>query len=94
MYNNIISYKLIIIGKVQDVGFRYWFNKEAIALNLKGYVKNLNNENEVESIIQGQINNILHFVEKCKKGPRLAIVEKVISKNIITDKVYTNFEIQ
>ena len=61
MNNNIKSHQLIIIGKVQGVGFRYWFNKEAIALNLKGYVKNLNNENEVESIVQGQINNILHF---------------------------------
>ena len=94
MNNNIKTYKLIIIGKVQGVGFRYWFNKEAIALNLKGYVRNLENENEVESIIQGQPNNILHFIEKCKNGPKLAIVEKVMSKNITIDKVYTNFKIQ
>ena len=94
MSNNIKTYKLIIIGKVQGVGFRYWFNKEAIALNLKGYVKNLENENEVESIIQGHVNNILHFIEKCKNGPKLAMVEKVISKNITNDKVYANFKIQ
>ena len=94
MNNNIKTYKLIIIGKVQGVGFRYWFNKEAIALNLKGYVRNLENENEVESIIQGSANNISHFIEKCKHGPKLAMVEKIISKNINDYKVCTNFKIQ
>ena len=94
MSNNIKTYKLIIIGKVQGVGFRFWFDKEAVALNLKGYVKNLENKNEVESIIQGKLNNILHFIEKCKNSSKLAIVEKIIPKNIAIDKVYTNFKIQ
>ncbi len=94
MNSNSKTYKLIIIGKVQGVGFRYWFNKEAIALNLKGYVKNLENENEIESIIQGHVNNISPFIEKCKHGPKFAMVEKVITKNINNDKVYTNFKIQ
>jgi len=94
MSNNNKTFKLTIIGKVQGVGFRYWFSKEAIALNLKGYVKNLKNENEVESIVQGHANNISHFIEKCKHGPKLAMVEKIISKNINDYKVCTNFKIQ
>ena len=94
MSNNNKTFKLTIIGKVQGVGFRYWFSKEAISLNLKGYVKNLENENEVESIIQGDVNNISHFIKKCKYGPKLAMVEKVISKSINDDKVYANFKIQ
>ncbi|WP_323807403.1 acylphosphatase [Acinetobacter piscicola] len=32
--------RLIIKGRVQGVGYRRWFEKEAIQLNLKGYVRN------------------------------------------------------
>ena len=85
---------LVISGRVQGVGFRYWFHKEAIILNLKGYINNLNNGNEVESLIQGQKDNILYMIKKCKKGPKLAIVEKVISTNIISCEIYSEFIIK
>ena len=34
-----------------------------VYLNLKGYVKNLNKSNEVESIVQGKMDNILLIIE-------------------------------
>ena len=77
MNNNIKTYLLTIKGKVQNVGFRYWFHQEAINLDLKGYVKNLNDENEVESLVQGQLSEILDIIEKSKKGPELALIEEV-----------------
>ena len=94
MNKNIKTYLLTIKGKVQNVGFRYWFHQKAINLDLKGYVKNLNNKNEVESLIQGHLNKILHIIEKSKKGPQLAIVENVIFKETFTNKIYTNFIIK
>ena len=33
--------KLIIQGRVQGVGYRRWFEQKALALELKGYVRNL-----------------------------------------------------
>ena len=36
------TYRLIIKGKVQDVGFRHWFSNLAISLGLDGYVQNKN----------------------------------------------------
>ena len=87
------TYRLIIKGKVQDVGFRYWFSNLAISLGLNGYIKNLNNKNEVETIVQGQINDIIKITEKCKNGPELAIVEDVISKQIINKVQYKEFKI-
>ena len=60
------TYKLIIKGKVQGVGFRYWFYQEANSLGLNGYVKNLKNENIVEAIIQGEINIISKILKKLK----------------------------
>ena len=94
MNQNIKTYLLTIKGRVQNVGFRYWVYQEAINLDLKGYVKNLNNKNKVELLVQGQLNKILHIIEKSKKGPKLAIVENVLFKETITNKIYTNFLIK
>ena len=85
------TYLLKIRGKVQNVGFRYWFFQEAVNLNLNGYVKNLDNTNEVESLVQGESKNITLIIKKSKKGPKFAKVEKIISKHIKTNTIYNNF---
>ena len=38
--SEIKTYRLIIKGKVQNVGFRHWFSDLAISLGLNGYVQN------------------------------------------------------
>jgi len=85
------TYKLIIKGKVQDVGFRHWFSNLAISLGLNGYVQNQHNKDEVEAIIQGDMDNILNIAEKSKTGPELALVECVIPNKIITNATYSGF---
>ena len=85
------TFLLKIRGKVQNVGFRYWFFQEAVNLNLNGYVKNLDNTNEVESLVQGESKNITLIIKKSKNGPKLAKVEKIISKQIKTNTIYNNF---
>ena len=59
MNKEIKTYRLIIKGKVQNVGFRHWFSNLAISLGLNGYVQNTANNDEVEAIVQGNINAIL-----------------------------------
>ena len=90
---DILTYKLLIKGKVQDVGYRYWFNKIAISMNINGYVKNLINKDEVEVLIQGQSKNIFNIIEKSKIGPEFAIVISVISKKTLSNKIYKTFSI-
>ena len=85
------TYRLIIKGKVQDVGFRHWFSNLAISLGLNGYVQNQHNKNEVEAIIQGDMDNILNIAEKSKTGPELALVEGVIPNKIISNATYSGF---
>lgn len=43
---------LTISGRVQGVGYCRWFEKQALELNLNGYVKNLDS-GEVETVIIG-----------------------------------------
>ena len=85
------TYRLIIKGKVQGVGFRHWFSDLAISLGLNGYVQNLKNKDEVEAIIQGNIKDILNITEKSKNGPEMSLVEGVIPNQIISNVKYSGF---
>lgn len=68
--------KLIIQGKVQGVGYRRWFKKEAIQLNLKGHVRNLVT-GEVEAVIIGEQQAILAIIHHSYAGPLYAQVESI-----------------
>ena len=85
------TYRLIIKGKVQNVGFRYWFSNLAISLDLNGYIQNQKNINKVETIVQGNMKNILVIMEKSKTGPKISIVEDVTSNKIISNVTYSEF---
>ena len=91
MKEEIKTYRLIIKGKVQNVGFRHWFSDLAISIGLNGYVQNLLNEDEVEAVIQGKIKDIINITEKSKNGPELALVEGVIPSEIISNVKYSGF---
>ena len=89
--NEIKTYRLVIKGKVQGVGFRHWFSDLAISLGLNGYIQNKESKDEVEAIIQGDMQSILSITEKAKDGPSLALVEGVIPNSIISNVKYSGF---
>ena len=89
--NKIKTFRLIIKGKVQGVGFRHWFSDIAISLGLNGYVQNKESKDEVEAIIQGDMQSILSITKKAKDGPSLALVEGVIPSSIISNVKYSGF---
>ena len=91
MNEDLKTYRLVIKGKVQNVGFRHWFSNLAISLGLNGYIQNQLNKDEVEAIIQGSMNDILNIAEKSKTGPELALVEGVIPSKIISNVNYSGF---
>ena len=88
---NFKTYRLIIKGKVQNVGFRHWFSDLAISLGLNGYIQNKESTDEVEAIVQGDMQSILSMTEKSKGGPELALVEGVIPNSILSNVKYTGF---
>ena len=69
--------KITIHGKVQGVGYRCWFEQQALALELKGYVKNLDS-GEVEAVIVGTENQLHAIIERSYTGPLRAEVSKII----------------
>ena len=84
-FNDTKTYRLIIKGKVQGVGFRHWFSNLAISLGLNGYIQNKESKDEVEAIVQGEMKDILTITEKSRTGPELSLVEGIIPNNIIRD---------
>ena len=65
-----------ISGRVQGVGFRAWTERQAIALGLSGWVRNLAS-GDVEAVLSGPQDRIEAMLAACRKGPRLAQVDAV-----------------
>ena len=71
---------IVISGKVQGVGFRYWLRKAAIQRNIDGWVRN-KISGEVEALLIGNDVDINNLIALCKKGPPSSKVTKVKVQN-------------
>lgn len=60
--------RLIIGGRVQGVGFRYFVQDNARRYQINGYVKNMPGGN-VEVDAEGEPEMLDNFIEKCRMGP-------------------------
>ena len=85
--------KLIIItGKVQGVGFRYWLCKTAMQRNIDGWVKN-KISGEVEALLVGNESDVNKVIKLCEKGPMMAEVKNVSEKNYEKEYLKRSFNI-
>jgi len=67
---------LLIFGKVQGVGFRYWLYVKAIKKNIRGWVKN-KITGEVEALLIGNDKDVNEVIKQCEKGPYSSNVTQV-----------------
>tara|TARA_Y100000310_G_C20553802_1_gene749490 strand:+ start:712 stop:981 length:270 start_codon:yes stop_codon:yes gene_type:complete len=67
--------KVLIEGKVQGVFFRANTEKRAVALGLKGYVKNVSKG--VEAVFEGEDEKVAEILSFCAIGPEAAKVTGV-----------------
>lgn len=58
---------IIVHGKVQGVGFRYYVNQSARRIGIRGWVRNLP-DGTVEIDAEGPVTQMKTFVEAVKKG--------------------------
>ena len=65
---NIKRVRVIISGRVQGVGFRYFTQREGERLGIVGWVKNLPN-GDVEAEAEGEEAQVDAFVEAIRRGP-------------------------
>ncbi len=67
---------IVVIGRVQNVGFRFYTNKEASGLDVTGYVKN-NPDGSVFIEVEGDAGGVDTFVDWVRRGPSWARVDKL-----------------
>lgn len=67
---------ILVTGLVQGVGYRYFTQRVATQLGLRGCVRNLWN-GDVEVVAEGPRRVIEHLIERLRRGPSMAQVEDV-----------------
>ena len=83
---------LVISGKVQGVGFRYWLQRLAIEKNICGWVKNKTSGN-VEALIVGERKKIQELIKLCEMGPGSAKIDYVQINDYNKDYIKKDFNI-
>ena len=68
--------RFAVIGRVQNVGFRFFVWRRAEALGLDGWVRN-RREGSVEALAGGEPEQLDLFYEQLRAGPRWARVDQV-----------------
>jgi acylphosphatase len=68
--------RIIIHGKVQGVGYRFFATRVARRLGLKGSIQN-QRDGTVEAIVEGEKKAIDDWIDQLKEGPRYAEVTKI-----------------
>lgn len=84
---------IFISGRVQGVGFRHFIRKNAEALGVNGWVKNLP-DGRVEAIFQGGEEQIDDLIKRCKKGPVASFVQNIKVEKDSGDKDFDDFSVE
>lgn len=76
MQQRTIQVHVLVSGSVHDVGFRASVSRQAQALKLRGWVRNLP-DGRVEGVFHGLQHSVESMVRWCQRGPLRAAVSDV-----------------
>ena len=68
--------RLVILGRVQGVGYRAWTEETVRALGLEGWVRN-RRDGTVETVVAGPAASVSAMIEACRRGPPSAHVDAI-----------------
>ncbi|MGH9359708.1 MAG: acylphosphatase [Terriglobia bacterium] len=85
--------RYLISGRVQGVGFRFFAEREANRLGLRGYVRNLS-DGRVEAYAVGEPGFLNSFRGRLAEGPRAAKVVQIDESDQPVNRQCTSFRIE
>jgi len=87
-----IAVHLMIEGRVQGVGFRYYTKEKAQKFGLKGWVRNTFDE-KVEAYAEGQRDQLDLWINHLQQGPRSAFVTEIKKEWMEPQGKFNNFQV-
>lgn len=72
----------LVKGRVQGVGFRWFVQREASEIGLKGWVRNTD-EGQVEIVAAGDPEDLAELKDALRKGSRGSRVDAVIEHELV-----------
>lgn len=84
---------ILLSGRVQGVGFRYFACHQAEELHILGWVKNTR-DGRVEIEASGETQQVDTFIFRMKTGPARAMVTTVTVSNLSPERTFTSFTIR
>lgn len=88
-----INCEIIVYGRVQGVGFRFYTYQTAVMNGINGWVKN-NIDGTVKIVAQGKKSNMNKFINALRRGSHFSKVEDISLKEIQPPKNYKTFNIK
>jgi acylphosphatase len=88
-----VARRLLISGRVQGVGFRYFIDARASAEGVHGWVRNLS-DGRVEALIEGDEESVDRVEAAARRGPPGAEVDDVSAEMIAPSGRATGFSIR
>ena len=88
-----IAAHIVVRGRVQGVGYRFFAQDLAESLGLVGWVRNCP-DGTVESYVEGTRPAIEIFIKRLEDGPSMARVETVSADWQSPERAHTAFSIQ
>jgi len=84
---------LLIKGRVQGVGFRWFTRDTALGFNLKGWVRNLPN-GSVEAEVEGEPGVLRRFIQELRVGLPFSRVEEIEEYSVPSTGERESFDIR
>ena len=81
----------IVTGRVQGVGYRFFAERAARELGVRGWVRNLS-DGSVEAVAEGDEEAIGRFLARLRQGPRGSRVESLAEEEFSVQG-FATFEI-
>ena len=89
----VIAKHIIVHGRVQGVGFRYFVQHIGNRLGLVGNVRNCP-DSTVEIVVEGDARGIADFIKRVEQGPSMAWVRRVDVLDLPVQGTYGTFSIE
>ena len=89
----IVAKRLVIAGRVQGVGFRFFAEAQAAVEGVHGFVRNLP-DGRVEAVIEGDEESVERVERALRRGPAGAVVDSVDVEHIPPSRRATGFSIR